>query len=78
MNRTTRHTIIAFTTALLLGPLSALPADDVARTKPADHRPNVVFCFADDWGRYATIYTNVETRPSINQVIKTPAIDRVA
>ena len=41
-------------------------------------RPNIVFCFADDWGRYASIYTNVETRPSINQVISTPNIDRMA
>jgi len=41
-------------------------------------RPNILFCFADDWGRYASIYTNVETRPSINQVLKTPVIDRVA
>ncbi|MEI6074912.1 MAG: sulfatase [Verrucomicrobiota bacterium] len=41
-------------------------------------RPNIVFCFADDWGRYASIYTNVETRPSINQVLQTPVIDRMA
>ena len=78
MNRTARHTIIVFTTALLLTPLAGLHADDAARTKPADKRPNIVFCFADDWGRYASIYANVETRPSINQVIKTPVIDRMA
>ena len=41
-------------------------------------RPNILFCFADDWGRYAAVYTNVETRPSINQVLKTPVIDRAA
>jgi arylsulfatase A-like enzyme len=41
-------------------------------------RLNIVFCFADDWGRYASIYTNVESRPSINQVLKTPVIDRAA
>lgn len=41
-------------------------------------RPNILFCFADDWGRYANVYTNVETRPSINQVLKTPVIDGVA
>ncbi|HWH70304.1 MAG TPA: sulfatase-like hydrolase/transferase, partial [Candidatus Sulfotelmatobacter sp.] len=44
----------------------------------AAERPNILFCFADDWGRYASIYTNVETRPSINQLLKTPHIDRVA
>jgi arylsulfatase A-like enzyme len=37
-----------------------------------------LFCFADDWGRYAGVYANVENRPSINQVLKTPVIDRAA
>lgn len=41
-------------------------------------RPNVVFCFADDWGRYASVYAKHETRPSPNQVVRTPNIDRVA
>ena len=41
-------------------------------------RVNIVFCFADDWGRYANCYAAVESRPSINQVLKTPNIDRVA
>lgn len=41
-------------------------------------RPNILFCFADDWGRYASAYASVEARPSANQVVKTPNIDRVA
>jgi arylsulfatase A-like enzyme len=41
-------------------------------------RPNILFCFADDWGRYAGVYAALETRPSINQVVKTPNIDRIA
>ena len=44
----------------------------------AADRPNILFCFADDWGRYAGVYATVENRPSINQVVKTPNIDRVA
>ena len=28
--------------------------------------PNILFFFADDWGRYAKCYAAVETRPSIN------------
>lgn len=46
--------------------------------RPGQARPNILFCFADDWGRYAGAYTAVEDRPSINQVIKTPNIDGVA
>lgn len=41
-------------------------------------RPNILFCFADDWGRYASCYAATESRPSPNQVVKTPNIDRVA
>lgn len=44
----------------------------------ADQTPNILFCFADDWGRYAGAYASVETRPSINQVLKTPNLDRAA
>ncbi len=43
----------------------------------AAERPNILFFFADDWGRYASIYSNPET-PSLNDVIKTPNIDRIA
>ena len=39
---------------------------------------NILFCFADDWGRYASIYAEHEKFPSPNQVVKTPNIDRIA
>lgn len=55
---------------LCLGALGAIAS--------AANRPNLLFCFADDWGRYAGIYSTVETRPSINQVLKTPNLDRAA
>ncbi|MEX0641391.1 MAG: sulfatase [Pirellulales bacterium] len=41
-------------------------------------RPNILFCFADDWGRHASIFSKIENRPSPNQVVKTPNIDQVA
>lgn len=47
-----------------------------AQRRPA--RPNILFCFADDWGRYASVYATPEKQPSLNQVIKTPNIDRLA
>ncbi len=43
----------------------------------AAERPNILFFFADDWGRYASIYSDPET-PSLNDVITTPNIDRIA
>src|SRR4051812_34044128 len=44
----------------------------------AAERPNIVFCFADDWGRYASAYAALDARTSANDVIKTPNIDSVA
>ncbi len=44
----------------------------------AETRPNILFLFADDWGRYASAYAATESRPSPNQVVKTPNIDAVA
>ncbi len=41
-------------------------------------RPNIVFCFADDWGRYAGAYAKIDGRPSLNDIIRTPNIDRIA
>ncbi len=40
-------------------------------------RPNIVFAFADDWGRYASIYATLKAGTP-NDIIKTPHIDRVA
>jgi len=50
----------------------------VSRAADAAKKPNILFVFADDWGRYAGAYAAVDGRPSINDVVKTPHIDRVA
>ncbi len=58
--------------------LSGLFACAVA-TLAAEQRPNILFCFADDWGRYARAYDAADGgRPSPNQVVTTPSVDRVA
>ena len=41
-------------------------------------RWNILFIFADDYGRYASCYKGIDGRPTINDVVKTPNIDRVA
>ncbi|MBI3209634.1 MAG: sulfatase [Candidatus Solibacter usitatus] len=56
--------------------LSALaPAAVYAQRRP--QRPNILFFFADDWGRYAGVYRDA-SRGSMSDVVKTPNIDRVA
>ncbi len=41
-------------------------------------RPNILFVFADDWGRYASAYRQVEGDATPNAVLHTPNFDRVA
>lgn len=44
----------------------------------AAERPNILFLFADDWGRYASLFTEVEGAGSINDVVRTPNFDKIA
>src|SRR5438105_2591982 len=41
-------------------------------------RWNILFVFADDWGRYASCYKGLDGRPTLNDVVQTPNVDRVA
>ena len=62
------------TLAAVLAVLGILASQTAAATKPW----NILFCFADDWGRYANCYAPTETRPSINPLLTTPNLDRMA
>lgn len=41
-------------------------------------RPNIVFIFADDWGRCASAYSKLDGADTFNDVVQTPNFDRVA
>jgi N-sulfoglucosamine sulfohydrolase len=41
-------------------------------------RPNILFAFADDWGRFASAYARLDGSGGINDVLRTPNFDRVA
>jgi N-sulfoglucosamine sulfohydrolase len=41
-------------------------------------RPNILFAFADDWGRYASAYAALDGPGTPNDLIRTPNIDRLA
>ena len=49
-----------------------------AASTAAEKRPNVLFFFADDWGRYAGAYSGLDGRATASDVISTPNIDRIA
>lgn len=43
----------------------------------AASKPNILFFFADDWGRVASIYED-ERLGKVNEVVKTPTFDQIA
>ena len=43
-----------------------------------EQRPNILFAFADDWGKYASCYARVDGSDSINATFETPTIDSIA
>ncbi len=43
-----------------------------------DKRPNVLFIFADDWGRHAGIYRDIDGPGTMNELVQTPHIDALA
>ena len=64
-------------TALTVLIAECLFAPGMARAAEAP-RWNILFLFADDWGRYASAYRGLDGRPTLNDVIETPNFDRVA
>ncbi len=51
----------------------------VATASAADvERPNILFFFADDWGRFARIYAEHGRTAGLNGILKTPNLDRLA
>lgn len=41
-------------------------------------RPNILFAFADDWGRHASIYAGLDGEGTLQDVVRTPNFDRIA
>src|SRR3954464_714234 len=59
----------------LAAPVSGADAPPGAASAP---RWNILFCFADDWGRYASCYAGLDGRPTMSDIVTTPNIDRIA
>ena len=69
-----------FISLLLISLVSANTASNAAEPKVATlaKPPNILFLFADDWGRYASIYSEVNGKGGINDVVRTPNFDKIA
>lgn len=57
--------------AVILNGISWVHAKDSAR-------PNILFAFADDWGRHASVYAKTDGAGTENDVIKTPHFDAIS
>ncbi|MEY4945553.1 MAG: hypothetical protein RIR22_254, partial [Planctomycetota bacterium] len=67
-----------FIKKLFLSLLAFMLLNSCIKAEEAVPRWNILFIFADDYGRYASCYKGIDGRPTINDVVKTPNIDRVA
>jgi arylsulfatase A-like enzyme len=65
---------IILASLVLLGSAGLTAPSFAADTKP----PNILFVFADDWGRLASAYAKLDGPGTINDLVKTPNFDRVA
>ena len=72
--------LLLFISLLLISFVSANAALSAAEPKLATQAkpPNILFLFADDWGRYASIYSEVNGKGGINDVVRTPNFDKIA
>ena len=66
------------TREIMAAALVMLTAGAGADAEPEPPRWNILLVFADDWGRYASCYRGLDGRPGLNDVVSTPAVDRLA
>jgi arylsulfatase A-like enzyme len=63
---------------LIFGYLSGLLFAASGFALSAPERPNILFFFADDWGRFARIYAEHGNLAGTNGLLRTPNLDRLA
>lgn len=63
--------------SILLAAVWLLPMGEHEARGTEQRRPNVLFAFADDWGRYARVYAALDGAGGINDVVRTPHFDRL-
>lgn len=64
--------------AICLATLCGLTAVFAAQPAPDARRPNILFVFADDWGRYASAYAQLDGPGTLSDAVRTPHFDRLA
>ena len=70
------RSLVAAVMTLMMHGVVLLFVQELSAAEPK--RPNILFFFADDWGRYASIYADANGAGGINDVVQTPNFDRIA
>jgi len=52
--------------------------ESTARCSEEVQRPNILFAFADDWGRFAGAYAESDGPNCLNEIVRTPNFDKIA
>ena len=71
------HRLICFIVCLEFGFVAFGKITHAKDDASSKKRPNVLFAFADDWGRYASCYADGEPGTP-NDLVQTPNFDRIA
>jgi N-sulfoglucosamine sulfohydrolase len=71
MRRMIRTVCVSLTAIVWFALFAASEAAEAAR-------PNILFLFADDWGRLAHVYAEVDGPGTVNDAVRTPNIDRLS
>ena len=63
---------------IIIGILIVFVESGNCKNKMSSKKPNILFAFADDWGKYASCYKMIEGSHAWQKNIKTPHVDRIA
>lgn len=55
-----------------------IPSPAIADQGAPSKQPNFLIAFADDWGRFASIYASIDRYPELQRLVRTPNFDRIA
>lgn len=67
-----------FLLLLLLSAFTFHSCQNGVQTDSIAKRPNILFAFADDWGKFASCYAGTEGANAIHKILETTHVDRIA
>ena len=74
--KTNRNNTLLF--LLLISSFALQSCQEGTKDDSITKRPNILFAFADDWGKFASCYAGTEGANPIHTFLQTPHVDRIA